>query len=187
MKICSGAEKSSSYLSYKWNALLRVANYTTATVSKWSNCITNFLCSLPLTLCVEASLDCPGEGAIKGCGDRAGPRLGAITIGWLTDGWPWLIPWPWPWLWSWAWGRLRRMEGGLMRWAGGLIPRARSPRPRGGRSGLGPPRGLSGNLSLCVGGPATDLLWSNWKEKEQNKDWISVAAVHLWSIFALAG
>ena len=42
--------------------------------------------------------------------------------------------------------RLRRIEGGLIRWEGGK-PLDLSPRP-GGLRGLGPPLGLNGNLSL---------------------------------------
>lgn len=83
----------------------------------------------------------------------------ATTTGWLTD---WICV-----------GWLRRMEGGLIRWAGGA-PRRRGPKPNG-LIGLGPPLGLNGNLSL---GDNPDLFCSDYKK---------IKHVNFWSIFLLCG
>ena len=86
-----------------------------------------------------------GGGFVKGSPDAAATVT--ATVDGLTD-----------WLWV---GRLRRTEGGLMRWGGG--PLGRGPKPKGGLRGLGPPLGLSGNLGLW-GGPDF-VTFSDWKEK----------------------
>ena len=83
-----------------------------------------------------------GGGFVKGS-----PEDATTAVDGLTD-----------WLWV---GRLRRTEGGLMRWGGG--PLGRDPKQKGGLIGLGPPLGLRGNLGLW-GGPDF-VICSDWKEK----------------------
>ena len=88
-----------------------------------------------------------GEEVGRGCCVKGSPDDATTVVDGLTD-----------WLWL---GRLRRTEGGLMRWGGG--PLGRDPKPKGGLRGRGPALGLSGNLGLW-GGPDL-VICSDWNEK----------------------
>ena len=90
---------------------------------------------------------CEAVTVTRGCVEERGWQ-GSLDTTWFTfadslTGWFWLVVFV---VVVFMVVRLRRIEGGLIRWEGGK-PLGLSPRP-GGLRGLGPPLGLNGNLSL---------------------------------------